>query len=199
MRFTFAIILALFTQLAFGQGLTISKGGKEKVIPIGSYFEFNRYVSPSEDCVTCENESYYGQLIAVTSDSIQINYTHKDLYQKKENFILHHTEEFNPRVIPENFLTVAKKRIYSIQYYGNNSAAKKKRTNRQIFGSIAIMTGLTTGLAGLIIQNKRDKDNVLMVAAAEFGVGLLMVSISGKRKYQFQASDKVEDPWQIKS
>lgn len=186
------LILLLGGTTLPAQGLTIQRGTQQRTFKPDSYFEIHHTNDQSITLAGCEYcSAATGRIIGIGKDSITLS-VYEWLSQKEVKGIVIKNETLSK---DGNLVrSIAKSNIYSLRNYN-----KRKQMNNNVvrkgIGGLLIGSGLITALNTIWVHQNPGRKNVWIAAGVQIGVGTLLLSLPGRKKYYFKDKEPV---WKIK-
>lgn len=184
------IFFFITLQFTFSQTFLLTNGATEKKFPDGSAYKMILGEPSEEENGCCEFAELEGVLTAVTKDSFQMDlkkyYFRNKVDDVEVEYGIFANENFNYGVF-------AKSDIYSLQRFKSPKNIKRK-ANIGILGGILIFTGVATGINYFVV-NKDSRKEILYSAGVQVGLGIVLASSSGSKKYRLKGEG---DVWRMK-
>ncbi len=189
------LLLSFLSLSIFGQELKISNGKTQKSFkadaPLEVIITDTNTIYKNGYC--CNNYTeLQGTITAIEKDSIVF------LVNNLQNF-----RSMNEAYIGDYYQTpenstgintkVAISNIKSIRKYKSLKSKKRKGTLTGLAG-LSVSIGLITSLNALLVKDKKNRRNILILGAAQVGLGITFGSLSHAKNYDFRAK---ENPWVI--
>ena len=182
-RFLTLLILSipLFCQ---AQSYTIKKGDESKTFSADTYYVMEYSSSNEKNCC----KSYiYGYAQRVFKDSIQINMNSMSVNNEGLDYMF----KMYTDIKEEDFLiSVPRSDLKQVTAYKSRESVNKKKSWNN-FGTVLLVTGITTLANSYDLKEKSFRNGVLISAGAQISVGILVASLSSKKQY------KIEKGWQF--
>ncbi|MEO1257449.1 MAG: hypothetical protein AAFZ15_01585 [Bacteroidota bacterium] len=190
---TLIILFCCIFQFINAQSLTLTNGNKEKTFKPGGYYEIVLADSEKDlegDC--CNFTDIKGSVTGVTADSLQMQlswFAERNIVDGAKLAYSQVSQKGN------NYGSFAHGDILYLRHY-KSKKSKKRKDNLSVFGALLVTTGAVTLANTLLIDNKDDRQKLLYSAAAQGGVGFVLVFSNISKKYRFKGN---QDLWRIKN
>ena len=186
---TFLVFLSIiiFDVNIYSQGLKISNGTKVKTFSANSVFEAviseKGYINKN-NC--CDYQNLTGIINFISKDSINLKLNEITALKKIDNVTT------NYRLLFKEYSNESTIAIDDIYYFQNYKSLKNKKSNRilKAIGGIMLFTGTVTALNNFLVQEKTNKNRLLISGGVQFGVGIALIKIASSKKYYLNHSSE---------
>ena len=176
----------------FGQELKLLRGKDHKTFKEGSIFEvIIAENNASNDKRCCNYTELIGKITLINGDSLTLqlsSYTNKKTVEnvKIEDVFYSQTGTIKA--------TIAQNEIFYLRNF-KSYKSKKRKEGFLIAGGLLLFTGAVTALNAFIVNDKSNKNNLLISGGIQIGLGLGFLISSDSKKYYL---NNAEDTWAIK-
>ena len=191
MRNSFVALL-FFASTAYlaGQGLILTDGNREARFSKDAWYEVA--ITPVADGVNLKNTTFwYGNSLEVKNDTISLRAEKITRNRQVLDVGLSDNFYFPPSTLSRK---VPVREVLYVKHFKNSKTIKRKQF-RAAAGGVLFFSGILTGLTALTVENRSDRQKLLVSGGVQFGLGFVMGMSSTNRAYYLRSAGK---NWMIK-
>lgn len=181
---TFYLMLVCVSWLT-AQQISLFDGKREVYFRQGSWFEIA--MTPVADGVNLKNATFwYGNNLEVLNDTLSLR-TEKITRNK----LILDTSLSDNFYFPSSTLSrkVPVREVLYIKHYRDSKTIKRKQF-RAAAGGVLFFSGVLTGLTALAVENRSDRQKLLISGGIQFGLGFAIGISSTTKAYYLRSAEK---------